>query len=84
MSNQVPDDLSLEARAKRREMFRTECSIKTLSRESGFSFHDWKTVACVSHSENDRLGTYCYTNYYKCEKCGEWSEKFVNHDYSGD
>lgn len=84
MTDQVPSDLSLEARAKRREMYGSECRGKTLSGSSGFAFHDWRRVDTISHSGNDRLGTYCYTDYYKCERCGEWAENFVNHNYSGD
>lgn len=84
MTDQLPDDFSTEARAKRREAFSSECGNKTPAEKLGFTFHVWQRVGTISHSGNDRLGTYCYTDYYKCERCGEWAENFVNHNYSGD
>lgn len=46
--------------------------------------HDWQKVGSITHSYNYMLNTYCYTDYFKCTKCGEWAEKFVNKNYSGD
>lgn len=50
----------------------------------GLLNHDWQRVGTITHYANFTLNTHSATHYYKCTKCGEWSETRDVKNYSGD
>jgi hypothetical protein len=46
--------------------------------------HDWVMTGSENYYNNSVLGTYSYSDFFCCSKCGAIGERHYNKNYSGD